>query len=139
MNENSISKNAPGSAASSRRRIRERGEGGLKAIVITAILSMIVYTGFKVAPAYMNDFQLHDKIQQEARFAAGTNKPEDQLRDSIYKEMQELGIPAKKEDIKIEYNGRDVKISLDYVVPIDMFYYHGEIHFSTSSEGKSLT
>lgn len=139
MNEYSNSKNTHWNVAHSRRRFRERGEGRLKAIVITAILAMIVYSAFKVAPAYMNDFQLHDKIQQEARFAAGTNKSEEQLRDSIFKEMQDIGIPAKREDIKIEFNGRDVKISLDYVVPIDMFFYHGAIHFTTSSAGKSLT
>jgi len=139
MNENYSSNRARRSPADSRRRIGERGEGGLKALVITVILVLIVYTAFNVAPAYMNDFQLHDKIQQEARFAAGTNRPEEQIRDSIYKEMQSIGIPAKKEDIKIEYNGRDVKISLDYVVPIDMFFYHGQMHFLTSSEGKSLT
>lgn len=117
----------------------ERGEGKLKAIIVTAILALGVYTAFNVAPPYMNDFQLHDKIEQEARYAAGLNQTEDQIRDSVYKEMQNIGIPAKREDIKIVFNGRNVTISLDYVVPIDMFYYHGVIHFTTSSEGKALT
>jgi hypothetical protein len=139
MNEHSQSPNTRWNAANSRRRIRERGEGGLKAIIVTAMLVLGAYTAFNVAPAYMNDYQLHDKVEQEARFAVGTNKPEELVRDSIWKEMQDIGIPAKKEDIKIEYNGRNIKISLDYVVPIDMFFYHGAIHFSTSSEGKSLT
>jgi len=47
-----------------------------------------------------------------------------------------------REQIKIENdrgNVRRVRISLDYTVPLDLFFYHTEMHFNPSSENKSLT
>ncbi len=52
--------------------------------------------------------------------------------------MQDLEIPAKREDIKIVANPAVVKISMDYVVLIDLFFYHLDLHFSPSSENKAL-
>lgn len=138
MNELSVSENHPRRHTGAHRCARERGEGRAKAIMGTLLLAMFVYTCFKVAPAYMNDYQLKDKMEQEARFAVVNRKSEEDLREIIFREIQELNIPAKKEDIKIDLGGRGVKISLDYVVPLDLIFYHGEMHFSPSSESKPL-
>jgi hypothetical protein len=32
-----------------------------------------------------------------------------------------------------------VKISVDYIVPVDLLAYHVDLHFQPSSENKSLT
>jgi hypothetical protein len=53
--------------------------------------------------------------------------------------MQDLEIPAKREDIKITATQQVVKISLDYFVPIELLSYHVDLHFTPSSENKSLT
>lgn len=138
MNGLSISEPHPSRHARARRRAGQRGEGRAKAIIATLFLALFIYTCFKVVPAYMNDYQLKDKIEQEARFAVVTRKSEEDLREVIFREIQELNIPAKKEDIKIDLGGRAVKISVDYVVPLDLFFYHGEMRFSPSSESKPL-
>lgn len=117
---------------------REWGEGRLKAIVYTAILLLIVYSAFKIVPAYVQNYQLSDKMQETARFAVVNRYNEEQIRDTIFKEIQSLEIPAKREDIKVSSSPAIVKISVDYSVPVDLLFYHMDLHFTPSSENKSI-
>ena len=116
----------------------ERGEGRFKAIAWTLLLILAIYIGFKVVPHYINEYQLRDKMQEEARFAVVNHHTDEQIRDIVWREMQDLNIPAKREDVKIENSVRVVKIELSYTVPVDFMVYKTELHFSISTENKSL-
>jgi cell division protein FtsL len=125
--------------SSKRNRRSQTGAGKLKAVLYTAILLAAIFAAVKILPAYVADYQLSDKMQELARFAIVNRYSEEQIRDSVYKAMQELGIPAKREDIKVTASQAAVKISLEYTVPVDLIVYQMELHFTPSSEGKSLT
>ncbi|MFI5057581.1 MAG: DUF4845 domain-containing protein [Candidatus Acidiferrales bacterium] len=116
----------------------EWGEGKLKAIVYTVIIVLIVYSAFKIVPVYIQDYQLSDKMQETARFAVVNRYSEDQIRDTIFKEIQSLEIPARREDIKVSSSQSVVRISVDYTVPVDLLFYHMDLHFTPSSENKSI-
>jgi len=116
----------------------ERGEGKLKGIVIVAVVVLAIYSAVKIVPAYVNEYQLSDKMQEQARFAVVNRYTEDQIRDNIFKVIQDLDIPAKRETIKVVSTNSVVKISLEYTVPVDLFFYHTDLHFSPSSENKAL-
>jgi hypothetical protein len=117
----------------------ERGEGKLKAIVVTAILLLGVIAGVKVIPPYVAEYQLNDKIQEIARFGIVEHSTEDQLKDKVMKTIEDLEIPATKDNIKVTAGTQRVTISVDYTVPVDIFFYHVDLHFTPSSENKSLT
>ena len=117
----------------------ERGEGKLKAITVTAILLLGVIAGVKVIPPYVAEYQLNDKIQEIARFGIVEHSTEDQLKDKVMKTIEDLEIPATKENIKVTAGTQRVTISVDYTVPVDIFFYHVDLHFTPSSENKSLT
>ena len=116
----------------------EWGAGKLKAILYTIILVLLVYSAFKTVPAYVQNYQLSDKMQETARFAVVNHYSEEQIRDTIFKEMQSLEIPAKREDIKVTSSLAIVRISLDYSVPVDLLFYHMDLHFTPASENKSI-
>lgn len=117
----------------------ERGEGKFKAVFMLVIVVVGIYCAVKLLPPYIAEYQLSDKIQEQARFAIVNHTTEEQIRNSVYKVIQDLEIPAKKEDIKIVSNDQVVKISVDYIVPVDLLAYHVDLHFTPSSENKSLT
>ena len=121
-----------------RQRRFERGEGKLKGIIIAVVVVLFIYSAIKIVPAYVNDYQLSDKMQEQARFAVVNHYTEDQIRDNIFKIVQDLDIPAKREDIKVVATNSVVKISVEYTVPVDVLMYHTELHFSPNSESKSL-
>lgn len=120
-------------------RRNQRGEGRLKAIIYTAILVLAVFAVIRTLPPYVAEYQLSDKMQELARFAVVNRYTDEQIRDNVFKVMQDLDIPAKREDIKVVASQAGVKISLDYSVPVDLIVYRFELHFSPSSETKSLT
>src|ERR1700738_960596 len=119
-------------------RCSERGAGKIKAILVAAVFAFAVYAAVKIVPPYAAEYQLADKIQEQARFAVVNRYTDEQIRDNVYKVVQDLEITAKREDIKIESSNQVVKIAMDYIVPIDLLAYHMDLHFTPSSENKSL-
>ncbi len=116
----------------------ERGQGKLKPILFTVILVLLIYSAFKIVPIYVQNYQLSDKMQETARFAVVNRYSEEQIRDTIFKEIQSLEIPARREDIKVSSSQSIVRISVDYSVPVDLLFYHMDLHFTPSSENKSI-
>ena len=119
-------------------KLSQRGEGKLKAVIYTLILFSAVYAAVKVVPVYVAEYQLNDKITEQARFAVVNHYTEDQIRDIIYKVVQDLDIPANREDIKVQNTNHGILISVNYSVPVDFKVYKTEISFSPSSEGRDL-
>lgn len=116
----------------------ERGEGKIKAILYTAIFAAGIFVAVKVVPAYVANYQLKDKMSEQARFAVVNRYSEEQVRDILYKVIQDLDIPARREDIKVTPTGRGLQISVNYTVPVDFMVYKTDLNFATSSEGVDI-
>ena len=116
----------------------QRGEGKLKALVYTGFLIFGVFVAFKMVPAYVAEYELKDKIGEQARFAVVNRYSEDQIRENIFKTIQDLDIPARKEDVKVRNTNHGIEISVNYTVPVDLMLYKTELNFSPSSEGRDI-
>jgi hypothetical protein len=125
-------------AARPEMRSHQRGAGKIKAIVATAIIVFAFYAMIKIVPPYAAEYQLADKMQEQARFAVVNHYTDEQIRDNVYKVVQDLEIPVKREDIKVAASNQIVKISMDYTVPVDLLSYRLDLHFTPSSENRSL-
>lgn len=113
----------------------QRGEGRLKALIYFAILAAAVYVAVKIVPVYVADYQLKDKMTEQARFVVVNRYTEDQIKDNIFRTIQDLDIPAKREDVKVATTNHGLQISVNYTVPVDFLIYKTEMNFSPSSEG----
>jgi hypothetical protein len=116
----------------------QRGEGKLKSIVFTLIIISGIYVAYKLVPPYVSEYQLQDKMQEIARFGIVNRYSDEQVRENVFKTVQDLNLPIKREDIKVTITQAICKISLDYTVPVDLLFYSTELHFTPSSENKSL-
>ena len=116
----------------------QQGAGMIKAILWTVLLVYGAFVAYKILPAYVAEYQLADKMQEQARFAVVNRYPEEQIRDSIFKVIKDLEIPVKREDIKITATQDVVRIACDYTVPVDLLVYQMNLHFTPSSENKNL-
>ena len=116
----------------------QRGEGKLKAIIYTLVLFAGVFAAVKIVPVYVAEYELKDKITEQARFAIVNRYSEDQVRDIIFKVIQDLDIPANREDIKVQNTNHGVMITVNYSVPVDFKVYKAEFNFSPSSEAPDL-
>jgi hypothetical protein len=116
----------------------QRGEGRFKAIAYTVVIAFGIFAAVKLLPPYIAEYQLQDKMQEQARFAVVNRYNEDQIRETIFKEAQSLEIPIAKDEIKVFASSQVVRISVDYTVPIDLMIYKMDLHFTPSSENKSI-
>jgi hypothetical protein len=121
------------------RRERERGTGRLKTVVVLAFLAALIYVAVKLVPPFVENYQLEDAMKQEARFAGVNRKDPDAIRNDVYKKIQELEIPARREDIRVESIAPfSVRISLDYSVPVDLRIYQFRLQFHPTGDSSSL-
>ena len=116
----------------------QRGEGRLKAVIYFTVLILGVLAAIKVVPAYVNDYQLKDKMSEQARFGVVNHYTHDQIKDNIYRTIQDLDIPAQRDDVKVEDTNHGILITVNYTVPVDMLVYKTDLNFSTSSEGRDI-
>lgn len=116
----------------------QRGEGRGKAIAFTALFVFGIFAAVKLVPPYLAEYELSDKMQELARFAVVNRYSEDQIRDNVFKEVRNLEIPVKREDIHVDASSEQVKISVDYRVPVDLLVYKFDLHFTPSSQDKNL-
>src|SRR5262245_25924638 len=103
-------------------------------------LILLVFVGLLFAasqyiPAYFSAFQLNDYVRQEVKYAGTSRKTADVLRTEILEKASELGIPLKKDDIRISRRGLSFTLELEYRWPIDMKIYRHELLFHTAQSG----
>ncbi len=114
----------------------ERGEGRLKALVYLAVLFIGVYLAVKLVPLYVAEYELKDKMGEQARFAIVNRYTDDQIKDNIFKTIQDLDIPAKRDAVKVANTHNGLMISVEYTVPVDLMVYKTDLTFSPSTEGR---
>ena len=114
----------------------EQGEGRLKALLYLAFLIIAVFVAFKTVPTYVANYQLKDKMTEQARFAIVNRYSEDQIKDNIFRTIQDLDIPATRDDVKVTNTNHGIAITVDYSVPVDFLVYKTDLNFDTSSEGR---
>jgi hypothetical protein len=117
---------------------RQRGAGKLKAVVYTAFLVAAIYVAVKLVPPFVADYQLKDKMNEQARFAIVNRYTDEHVRDLLFKVIQDLDIPAKREDIKVNATNHGMSISVSYSVPVDFLVYKTDLNFNDTSEGIDL-
>jgi len=116
----------------------QHGEGKLRAIIYTVILVTAVFLAVKLVPLYVTEYQLQDKMNEQAKFAVVNHYSEEQIRDILLKVIKDLDIPATRDDIKLSSTNHGVSISISYTVPVDFLVYKTDITFSPTSEGLDI-
>ncbi len=108
----------------------------LKALLAFAVFIGLVYVAYRIVPVYMSSYQLQDAIEEEARLDAYSNKPEQDIKDSIFKKAQSLDIPITSDQIKVQRQGAGVSISTAYTVHIDLPVHPLDLSFTPNSASR---
>lgn len=108
----------------------------MKALLYFAFLIVAVFVAVKIVPSYVADYQLKDKMTEQAKFAVVNHYTEEQIKDNIFHTIQDLDIPAKRDDVKVASTNHGIEISVSYSVPVDLGFYKTDLNFSPVSEGR---
>lgn len=123
-----------------RRRISggQRGEGRLKAIIWLAIVASAIYVGVLVIPILVSEYEFQDAMTSVARFATANRQSADEIRATLVKEAKSEDIPIKPEDIHVEAQAGNVRISVPYSVTVDLHVYQWTLNFDPSASNNAL-
>ena len=84
------------------------------------VLVAFIYAAAMVLPVLINEYQFQDTIQDIARFASVNRKTNEQIQKAVLDEAQKADLPVQAEDIKVQNNGGNVHINVDYSVTVDL-------------------
>ena len=102
------------------------------------VVAAFIFAAIKIVPAYVNNYELQDAMETEARFAGANRKVEADIRQDVWKKIQELGIPAKPDDIRVSYVEGSVQISLSYTIPVNLQVYSFSLDFHPHADNRSI-
>jgi hypothetical protein len=121
-----------------RQRNPERGGSRISSLITLVIIAFAVFAIWKVAPPYMNNYQLQDTMSEEARFAVVNHKAGEDVHADMMKKINELGIPATDKDVTVTTNPTSTQISVHYSVPVDLKVYQFTLDFSPTADGRVM-
>ncbi len=116
----------------------ESGMISMKAILYLAFIVAVIYASFKIIPVYVNNFQLNDYIQSQTPFWLTQRATPEGIKKVILAKADDLGLPVTADDITVVANQNIVKINIDYKVPVDLKVFTLPLHFTPSSENRSI-
>ncbi|MEO5359588.1 MAG: hypothetical protein H7843_03975 [Nitrospirota bacterium] len=106
----------------------ELGGGGIKAIIIIALIVAAMYSGFKFAMPYYK----HNSMNSEAKEIARLGQEKEKTLELINEKVQELGIPIKKDKINVTFDKekRIITIKMAWSVEVDLMgFYKKTLYF----------
>jgi hypothetical protein len=121
-------------------RMKQRGGSKTNLVVTLLVLGAMVFAAVKIIPVYFANFQLQDAIESESRFALTgyPKKSVDDIRDDVWRKVQDLGVPAQKEAIEVAVANGSVSIELNYAVPIDLSVYEFTLQFHPHADNHTI-
>lgn len=115
--------------------------GSIKLILGIAVIVGAVYVGVELIPPYFANYEFEDAVKNEAMINTYNTKPEDLIRDELFKRAQDLEIPVTKDQIKVRRTGStgtgSLTIETQYSVHVDLPGYPMDLQFNPSTRNKS--
>ncbi len=118
-------------------RRHDDGKGKLKALFALAVLAATIYLCIKIIPVYVNNYDLHNHIQDLAITATVSRMSADKITKDVVAYADDLGLPVSADNVKVSVGGT-VTIDLDYTVPIDLRFYTLMLHFTPSAQNRQI-
>jgi hypothetical protein len=116
----------------------ESGKITLNAIISLAFVAAVIFAGFKIIPVYVDNFQLQDYIQGQTPYWLTQRATAEAIRKTIITKGQDLDITLGDDDVTVQADQYKVTVKIDYTVPVDLKVYTLQLHFTPSSENKSI-
>jgi hypothetical protein len=118
--------------------VTQSGKVTFKAILYLAFLGAVAFAGLKIIPVYVNNYQLKDYVQTQTPYWLTQRVPAETIRKNILSKAQELDLPVEEGDVTVESDQNRVAVSVDYHAPVDLKVYTVQLHFTDSSENRSI-
>lgn len=115
-----------------RRNRREAGEGQGGCIVGLIVFLAMIFVAWKIVPVKVKAAELRQEVVDEAK-SAGTHNDQ-RIRKAILAKAEELELPVESDSLTIHRRANEIKVSVEYTVPIEFPGYTYEMNFNHTAE-----
>jgi hypothetical protein len=114
-------------------RYGERGASRIKTLIFLLIVVSILYFAAKVIPIYFANFQLQDKMRDEALYAQANRHTARDVQEAILTEAHGLDLPVSADQVNVEMTPEGTRISANYTVTVDLPFYQLTLHLTPAA------
>jgi hypothetical protein len=116
-----------------RRNRRELGEGQGGCIVGLIFFLAVLFIAYKMVPVKVKAAEIRQEVVDEAR-SAGTHSDQ-RIRRGILEKAKEANFPIDDGDIKIRRWANNIRVEVEYVVPVQFpgYTYNWKFHHSAEN------
>ena len=97
-----------------------------------------IFLAWKVLPYYYANMELQDFVESQARIESYSTHTEADIAEVMAKKAQELEIPLKADDFKVQKAGTDLTITADYNVHVDVPIHDFDMHFHVETKNHKI-
>jgi len=119
-------------------RASESGQSRLKSLLTLAAIAALIYVAIRTVPIYVNNYELEDYMRQLAIQASAVRTPAAEIQQSVLAKALDLHLPVSADQIKVEADRGNIKIEVDYTVPVDLRAYTWVLHFKPSTSNSAI-
>lgn len=111
----------------------EKGVSRVKSLIALLVIVSILYFAAKVIPIYFANFQLQDKMRDEAMYAQANRHSARDVQEAILVEAHGLDLPLSADQVNVEMTTRGTRISAKYTVTVDLTFYQLQLNLNPSA------
>jgi len=117
----------------------QQGASSLSAVLSLLILAAVLFAAFRLAPPYVNNYQLQDAMDNLALQATYSQQmPPEAIRKAVITRAGELGIPLTNEQVAVSKGGGGVSIAVQYTVTVDLLVRRLDLRFTPSVNNRDV-
>lgn len=116
----------------------ESGRITFKAILSLAFIAAVIYSGVKIIPVYVNNYQLTDYVETQTPFWLTQRASAEAIQKNILAKADDLGLPIEADNVTVDANQNRVNVNIDYHVPVDLKIFTLPLHFTVSKGNTAI-
>ena len=94
-----------------------------------AVLGAFAALGLYLTPVYIRNFKFQQRVEALATQPETAAKPDDVIRVAVVEEAEKLDLPVRTENVDVSRVSGEFKITVRYVVPVNLPGYTVDLHF----------
>jgi hypothetical protein len=113
-----------------------RGVSRIAVLMYVMAAVLVIYGLIKTVPVYMDYYAMDDEVAQQIHLS--TINTDDVIMADLNRKVEELGLPVKPEDIKLEHSeDGSISIHIQWVSVVDYGYgFKREFPFDIDANSK---
>ena len=88
---------------------------------------LVILIGVKSLPVFFAYFQFKNGINTQGRIIPHETRYAETLRGIIYRDGLRLGVPVERENINVDMDSAETRISANYSAPIDLYFFRASV------------